>query len=55
MKFTLNIWRQKGPDEKGRFVTYEARDMSSSMSFWKCWTVSIRSSIAAGEEPVAFE
>ena len=33
MTFTLNIWRQKGPEEQGRFVMYEAREVSPGMSF----------------------
>jgi succinate dehydrogenase / fumarate reductase iron-sulfur subunit len=55
MKFTLNIWRQKGPDEKGRFVRYEARDVSASMSFLEMLDGVNQGLIAAGEEPVAFE
>lgn len=55
MKFTLNIWRQKGPDERGRFVTYEARDVSSGMSFLEMLDSVNQGLIAKGEEPVAFE
>ena len=33
MKFTLNIWRQNGPHERGRFIRYEAQDVSPGMSF----------------------
>jgi len=33
MKFTLNIWRQAGPADKGRLVTYQAKDISPAMSF----------------------
>lgn len=55
MKFTLNIWRQKGPDERGRLVTYEARDVSSGMSFLEILDSVNQGLIAKGEEPVAFE
>ncbi|HWF61839.1 MAG TPA: succinate dehydrogenase/fumarate reductase iron-sulfur subunit [Nitrospira sp.] len=55
MKFTLNIWRQKGPDERGRFVMYEARDVSSGMSFLEMLDSVNQGLIAKGEEPVAFE
>lgn len=55
MKFTLKIWRQKGPDERGRFVTYEARDVSSGMSFLEMLDSVNQGLIAKGEEPVAFE
>src|SRR4029079_10406837 len=33
MKITLNIWRQAGPADKGRLVTYQAKDISPAMSF----------------------
>ncbi len=33
MKLTLNVWRQKNADDAGRFVTYEAPDVSPDMSF----------------------
>jgi len=55
MKFTLKIWRQNGPDEQGRFVTYEARDVSASMSFLEMLDSVNQGLIAKGEEPVAFE
>ena len=55
MTFTLKIWRQKGPDERGRFVTYEARDVSSGMSFLEMLDGVNQGLIAKGEEPVAFE
>ena len=28
MKITLNVWRQKDAKSRGRFVTYEARDVN---------------------------
>lgn len=55
MKFTLNIWRQKGPDERGRFVTYEARDIGAGMSFLEMLDGVNQGLIAKGEEPVTFE
>lgn len=55
MKFTLNIWRQQGPDEKGRFVTYEAHDIDPGMSFLEMLDRVNQGMIAKGEEPVAFE
>ncbi len=55
MRFTLNIWRQQGPNEQGRFVTYEARDVSPGMSFLEMLDSVNQGLIASGEEPVAFE
>ncbi len=55
MTFTLKIWRQKSPDEKGWFVTYEAHDVGSGMSFLEMLDSVNQGLIAKGEEPVAFE
>ena len=55
MNFTLKIWRQKGPKEKGRFVTYEARDVSSDMSFLEMLDTVNQGLIVTGDDPVAFE
>lgn len=55
MTFTLKIWRQKSPDEKGRFVTYEAHDVGPGMSFLEMLDGVNQGLIAKGEEPVAFE
>jgi succinate dehydrogenase / fumarate reductase, iron-sulfur subunit len=53
--FTLKIWRQKGPDDKGRLVTYQAQDISPSMSFLEMMDVVNQQLILKGEKPVAFE
>ncbi len=55
MKFTLKIWRQKGPADKGRLVTYRAQDISPSMSFLEMLDVVNQQLMLKGEEPVAFE
>src|ERR687886_624978 len=33
MNFTLHVWRQGGPREPGRMVTYQARHVNPDMSF----------------------
>ena len=33
MNLTLKIWRQKGPQDKGRMVDYKVTDISEHMSF----------------------
>ena len=33
LNLTLKIWRQKGPNQKGRLETYSANDISVDMSF----------------------
>lgn len=55
MKFTLNIWRQRGADDTGRLVTYEATSVSPDMSFLEMLDGVNQRLILAGEEPVAFE
>lgn len=55
MKFTLKIWRQAGPNDKGRLVTYQATDISPAMSFLEMLDVVNHGLTLKGEEPVAFE
>src|SRR6476469_9782319 len=55
MKFTLNIWRQAGPADKGRLVTYQAKDISPAMSFLEMLDVVNQQLTLKAEEPVAFE
>ena len=55
MRFTLYIWRQRGADERGRLVTYEATSVSPDMSFLEMLDGVNQRLILAGEEPVAFE
>ena len=33
MDLTLHVWRQNGPNDKGRFETLPAKDISEHMSF----------------------
>jgi succinate dehydrogenase iron-sulfur subunit len=55
MKFTLNVWRQEGPDKKGRLVTYQAQDVGPDMSFLEMLDVVNQQLILKQEEPIAFE
>jgi succinate dehydrogenase / fumarate reductase iron-sulfur subunit len=55
MKFTLKVWRQRGPDDKGRVAVYEAQDVSPDMSFLEMLDGVNQRLILADEEPVAFE
>ena len=45
MELTLNVWRQKNASDKGRFVTYEAPNVSPDMSFLELLDV-VRASAA---------
>ncbi|MFD0800173.1 succinate dehydrogenase/fumarate reductase iron-sulfur subunit, partial [Streptomonospora algeriensis] len=55
MNITLRVWRQKGPDDKGRMVTYKVEDVSPDMSFLEMLDVLNEKLILEGEEPVAFD
>ncbi len=55
MNFTLHIWRQKRPQEDGRMVTYDARDISPDTSFLEMLDAINQELIQKGEEPIAFD
>jgi succinate dehydrogenase / fumarate reductase iron-sulfur subunit len=55
MNFTLHVWRQKNPQDKGRMVTYDARDISPDMSFLEMLDFINQGLIEKGEEPIAFD
>lgn len=55
MKLTLKIWRQKGRNEKGIFVSYVVDNVDPEMSMLECLDVLNESLIGRGEEPVAFD
>jgi len=55
MKLTLTVWRQKSANSPGRFVTYEAKNITPDMSFLEMLDVVNEELIGRGEEPIAFE
>ncbi len=55
MKLTLHVWRQAGPREPGRLVTYDVPDASPEMSFLEMLDVVNERLIERGEEPIAFD
>lgn len=55
MKLTLNVWRQSGPRDSGRFDRYEANDISEHMSFLEMLDVINERITQDGGEPIAFE
>jgi succinate dehydrogenase / fumarate reductase iron-sulfur subunit len=55
MKVTLHVWRQKNAQAKGRFVTYEPKDVSPEMSFLEMLDVVNEGLILKGEDPIAFD
>lgn len=55
MNLTLYIWRQKGPDTKGRLEQYEAGNISPEMSFLEMLDAVNEQLIKNGQEPIAFD
>ena len=55
MNLTLYVWRQKDPQDTGRLVRYDARDISPDMSFLEMLDVVNQELIRKDEEPVAFD
>ncbi len=55
MNLTLQIWRQKGPNDKGQMVDYKVNDISEHMSFLEMIDVLNEQLVASGDEPVAFD
>lgn len=55
MNITLYVWRQKGPDENGRFEQHEAKNISPDMSFLEMLDVVNEELIKNGKEPIAFD
>ena len=55
MELTLKVWRQDGPNDKGRFETYEATDVKDEMSFLEMLDVVNENLIHDGREPITFD
>jgi succinate dehydrogenase / fumarate reductase iron-sulfur subunit len=55
MDLTLHVWRQNGPNDKGRFDTLPAKNISEHMSFLEMLDLVNEELIEAGKEPIAFD
>lgn len=55
MRFTLRIWRQKGPDQPGRFEEYTVDDIMPDMSILETLDILNEDLIRKNEEPVEFD
>ncbi|HZW39797.1 MAG TPA: succinate dehydrogenase/fumarate reductase iron-sulfur subunit [Ignavibacteriaceae bacterium] len=51
----LKVWRQKNSTDEGRFVDYDAKDVSQDMSFLEMLDVVNQNLILKGEDPIAFD
>jgi succinate dehydrogenase / fumarate reductase, iron-sulfur subunit len=52
---TLKVWRQKNAKDKGKFETYQARGISTDMSFLEMLDVVNEGLTVDGKEPIAFD
>jgi len=55
MNLTLHVWRQRGPEDPGRFETYQANDVSEDMSFLEMLDQVNEALTAEGREPIQFD
>ena len=55
MNLTLKVWRQRNPNDTGRLVTYEAKNVSTHMSFLEMIDVVNTDLVKKGEDPIAFD
>jgi len=55
MKLNLKIWRQAGPNEKGKIVDYPVNNVSEDMSFLEMLDVLNDDLVRKGDDPIAFD
>jgi succinate dehydrogenase / fumarate reductase iron-sulfur subunit len=55
MNLTLYVWRQKNAQDKGRMEKYQAKDISTHMSFLEMLDVVNEDLIHQGIDPIAFD
>ncbi len=55
MTIHLKVWRQSGPDAKGKLVDYRIEDLNEDMSFLEALDVLNEELIKKGEDPVEFD
>jgi len=55
MNFTLKIWRQDGPKEKGRFEKYKVTDISADASFLEMLDILNENLVDKFQMPVSYD
>jgi succinate dehydrogenase / fumarate reductase iron-sulfur subunit len=55
MTIYLRVWRQAGPEDKGKLVSYTVPNVSQDMSFLEMLDVLNQDLIKKGEDPVEFD
>ena len=55
LNLTLRVWRQAGAKAPGKFVEYQAKGISTDMSFLEMLDTVNEGLIASGQDPIAFD
>ena len=55
MNFKLKVWRQNNRESKGKFVDYDATDISPNASFLEMLDIVNERLLIGGKEPIAFD
>ena len=55
MDIQVRVWRQSGPQDKGRMVSYDVKDISPDASFLEMLDVLNEKLILDGDDPIAFD
>jgi len=55
MNLTLRVWRQKSRQVPGKFVVYQAHDVTPDMSFLEMLDVVNEDLVGKGQDPIAFD
>ena len=55
LSFTLNVWRQKGPKDKGKMASYPVERVHPEMSFLEMLDVLNGELERMGEDPIAYD
>ncbi|MCA2212427.1 succinate dehydrogenase/fumarate reductase iron-sulfur subunit [Jidongwangia harbinensis] len=55
MDIQVRVWRQSGPSDRGRMVTYDVKDISPDASFLEMLDVLNEKLILDGDDPIAFD
>jgi succinate dehydrogenase / fumarate reductase iron-sulfur subunit len=55
MNITLKVWKQRNKTERGRFETYQVKEVSPDMSFLEMFDVLNEQLITEGKDPIAFD
>ena len=55
ISFTLKVWRQRGPKEKGHFDSFQMKDIPGDTSFLETMDILNEQLVEEGKEPIVFD